>query len=113
VRAPIADSESHPVVAVPPDAERLRRLNDLLAVVVEHNPFQRERLRALVPLERLEDLARLAFTTKDDLVADQAAIPPYGTNLTFPLERYTHLRQTSGTTGATLRVLDAPEDWAW
>jgi phenylacetate-CoA ligase len=106
-------SESHPVVAVPADAERLRRLNDLLGLVAERNPFQRERLAGLVPLERLEDLERLPFTTKDDLVADQAANPPYGTNLTFPLERYTHLHQTSGTTGATLRVLDTPEDWAW
>jgi len=106
-------SESHPVVAVPADAERLRRLNDLLGLVAERNAFQRARLAGLVPLERLEDLARLPFTTKDDLVADQAASPPYGTNLTFPLERYTHLHQTSGTTGATLRVLDTPEDWAW
>jgi phenylacetate-CoA ligase len=100
-------------VAVPADGERLRRLNDLLGLVVEHNAFQRERLAGLVPLERLEDLARLPFTTKDDLVADQSAHPPFGTNLTYPLERYTHLHQTSGTTGVTLRVLDTPEDWAW
>ena len=106
-------SDGHPVVAVPADAERLQRLNDLLALVAEDNPFQRARLAGLVPLERLDDLARLPFTTKDDLVADQAAHPPYGTNLTFALERYTHLHQTSGTTGATLRVLDTPEDWAW
>jgi len=100
-------------VAVPAEAERLRRLNDLLALVVEHNPFQRDRLGDDVPLRSLEDLADLPFTTKDDLVADQAAHPPYGTNLTYPLERYTHLHQTSGTTGQTLRVLDTPEDWAW
>jgi phenylacetate-CoA ligase len=100
-------------VAVPDDAERLRRLNDLLGLVAERNPFQRKRLDGLVPLERLDDLARLPFTTKDDLVADQCADKPFGTNLTYPLERYTHLHQTSGTTGDTLRVLDTPEDWAW
>jgi phenylacetate-CoA ligase len=106
-------AERHRTGTVPADAERLRRLNDLLGLVVEHSPFQRARLDGLVPLERIEDLARLPLTTKDDLVADQAANPPFGTNLTHPLERYTHLHQTSGTTGVTLRVLDTPEDWAW
>jgi phenylacetate-CoA ligase len=100
-------------VTVPADAERLRRLNDLLGLVVARNRFQRARLAGLVPLDGLNDLARLPFTTKDDLVADQSAHLPFGTNLTYPLERYTHLHQTSGTTGNTLRVLDTPEDWAW
>jgi phenylacetate-CoA ligase len=106
-------SEHHQLRAVPADAERLRRLNDLLGLVAERNAFQRERLRGLVPLERLEDLATLPFTTKHDLVCDQAENPPFGTNLTYPLARYTHLHQTSGTSGTTLRVLDTPEDWAW
>jgi len=96
-----------------PQPERLRRLNGLLERVVATNPFQRARLSGLLPLERLDDMARLPFTTKDDLVADQAEHPPYGTNLTYPLEAYTHLHQTSGTTGVTLRVLDTPEDWEW
>jgi phenylacetate-CoA ligase len=98
---------------VPTDEERLARLNDLLARVVETNAFQRERLRGHLPLDGLAGLADLPFTTKHDLVADQAAHPPFGTNLTYPLERYTHLHQTSGTSGTTLRVLDTPEDWAW
>jgi phenylacetate-CoA ligase len=100
-------------VTVPEDAERLTRLNALLEQVGETNPFQRERLRGLVPLDSLDAIATLPFTTKDDLVSDQAANPPFGTNLTFPLEHYTHLHQTSGTSGTTLRVLDTPEDWAW
>ena len=37
---------------------------------------------------------------------DQELNPPFGTNLTYPLERYTQLWQTSGTTGPPLRVLD-------
>jgi phenylacetate-CoA ligase len=106
-------AQRHPTEPVPADTQRLRRLNELLGLVVERNPFQRARLNGLVPLERLEDLSRLPLATKDDLVADQAANPPFGTNLTYPLERYTHLHQTSGTTGVTLRVLDTPEDWAW
>jgi phenylacetate-CoA ligase len=103
----------HDPAPVPTDAERLARLTELLELVAERNPFQHARLAGAVPLAGLEDLARLRFTTKDDLVADQEANPPFGTNLTYPLERYTHLHQTSGTTGLTLRVLDTPEDWAW
>ena len=49
---------------------------------------------------------------KRDLVADQQRNPPFGTNLTYPLDRYIQLHQTSGTTGPPLRVLDTAEDWA-
>jgi phenylacetate-CoA ligase len=59
------------------------------------------------------DLRDVAPIRKRDLVADQQAHPPFGSNLTYPLERYVHLHQTSGTSGATLRVLDTEEDWAW
>jgi phenylacetate-CoA ligase len=92
--------------------DRLERLNALLAAVAGDNAFQRERL-GVTRLADLDDLATLPLTHKDDLLADQAANPPFGTNLTYALERYTHLHQTSGTTGATLRVLDTPDDWEW
>jgi phenylacetate-CoA ligase len=59
----------------------------------------------------LEELRALPFSRKDELLADQAAAPPYGTNLTYPLERYTHLHLTSGTMGEQLRVLQTAEDW--
>jgi phenylacetate-CoA ligase len=88
------------------------RLNELLAFAAERAPFQRERLSGL-PLGSLEDLSRVPACDKDDLLADQAAHPPYGTNLTEPLERFTHVHQTSGTSGATLRILSTDADWAW
>ena len=94
------------------ETEQLARLNALLELVAERNPFQRERLSGL-PLRSLDDLRRLPVTTKEELLADQAEHPPFGTNLTYELERYTHLHQTSGTTGATLQVLNTAEDWAW
>jgi phenylacetate-CoA ligase len=59
------------------------------------------------------DLTRLPFTTKAELLADQQAHPPYGTVLTYPLDRYTRLHQTSGTHGTPLRWLDTPESWEW
>ena len=83
------------------------RVSELLATILDGNAFQRARLGTA------RDLAALPLTTKEELLADQAAHPPFGTNLTFPLDRYTHLHQTSGSTGATLRVLDTAEDWAW
>ncbi|MEO7299966.1 MAG: thiamine phosphate synthase, partial [Verrucomicrobiota bacterium] len=55
----------------------------------------------------------IPFTTKQELVADQQKIPPFGSNLTFPLENYTRFHQTSGTTGTPLRWLDTPESWNW
>jgi len=57
------------------------------------------------------DFRRLPLTSKSELVADQAAHPPFGTNLTYPLERCVH--QTSGTSGAPLRWLDTQEAWEW
>lgn len=51
------------------------------------------------------------FTTKADLVRDQAAHPPYGSRLTEPLSRYTRCCHTSGTTTAPLAILDTPASW--
>ena len=52
-------------------------------------------------------------TTKRELLQDQAAHPPFGSNLTYPLADYVRLHQTSGTTGTPLRVLDTRADWDW
>ena len=60
-----------------------------------------------------DDLATLPLTTKAELVADQAANPPWGTALTEPLERYTRYCQTSSTTGRPLRWIDTNESWQW
>lgn len=63
-------------------------------------------------LTAIDTLTTLPFTTKQELADDQQAHPPYGTNLTFPFERYCRLHQTSGTsTGRPLRWLDTPESW--
>lgn len=94
------------------DDAHLTRLNALLELVAERTPFQRSRL-TLSRLDSLAQLGDLPLTTKQQLLDDQQAHPPFGTNLTFPIDRYTRLHQTSGTTAATLRVLETPEDWGW
>src|SRR5439155_1686685 len=58
-------------------------------------------------------LGDLPFTTKAELSEDAAAHPPFGSNLTYPLDRYVRIHQTSGTTGRPLRVLDTAESWQW
>ncbi len=61
-----------------------------------------------------EDFVQLPLTTKTELVEDQAAEPPFGSNLTYPLWRYVKLHQTSGTTGkAPIHWLDTDESWQW
>src|SRR2546425_2007823 len=84
------------------------RLAVELPELLRDNAFYRARL----PTEARE-LRQLPFTTKADLSEDQAAHPPFGTNLTYPLDRYVRLHQTSGTTGRPLRLLDTPESWEW
>jgi phenylacetate-CoA ligase len=105
------------------EPERLRarqweRFVGLARAVLANNPFARARWSAAGigepgDLRSWDDFRRLPFTTKEELVADQAAAPPFGSNLTYPLERYVRVHQTSGTTGAPLRWLDTAESWDW
>ena len=95
--------------------DTLVKLNRLLRLSIADNDFYRPRLEAvreLLPLDSMEAFYRLVpFTSKDEWIADQKLNPPYGTNLTFPLEAYSRCHQTSGTTGNPMRWLDTPETW--
>ena len=64
-------------------------------------------------LRTLADLARFPLTRKGDLMNDQATHGPFGTNLSYPLEAYVRMHQTSGTTGVPLKVFDTDESWDW
>ena len=93
------------------------RLSRLVAAIYGRNVFYTDKLdRAGVSpdsVTRLADLLRLPLTTKAELVADQAATPPWGTALTEPLVNYTRYCQTSSTTGRPLRWIDTSESWQW
>jgi phenylacetate-CoA ligase len=79
--------------------------------VLGTNPFWRARL---TDVRGWDDFERLPLTTKAELLADQAARPPFGTNLTFPLDQYVRIHQTSGSSGDhPLRWLDTAESWNW
>ena len=98
-------------------AQQLEQLQSLVTELFPANPFYTKKLTALgltFDIASLEDFsARFPFTTKQELVEDQNQNPPFGTNLTYPIERYSRLHQTSGTSGAPLRWLDTPESWDW
>lgn len=97
------------------EVRQFESLRAMLAEVLPGNAFQQARFcQAGVSaddLRTLADLRRLPLTTKAELAADQMAHPPYGSNLTYPLPRYSRMHQTSGTTGAPLRWLDTPQSW--
>ena len=97
--------------------QQLAALNELIAAIAPTNAFYRPRLATADGLGGFDSLARyherMPFTTKDDLTRDQQAHPPYGSTLTFPLERYTRFHQTSGTSGRPLVWLDDAESWQW
>lgn len=112
------DCESQPARSAKTD----QSLRELLAAILPSNKFYRRKFADVGPSGMLAfsrdgyvsadvDLSQLPFTTKADLVADQTAHPPYGTNLTYPLDCYTRMHQTSGTTGVPLRWLDTAASW--
>ncbi|HLJ97128.1 MAG TPA: AMP-binding protein [Gemmataceae bacterium] len=94
--------------------DRLRRL---LAEILPANPFYaRKFAQAGVSPDAWtapDDFLRVPFTTKAELLAEQANHPPYGQGLTYPLSRYCRLHQTSGTHSRPLYWLDTPESWNW
>jgi phenylacetate-CoA ligase len=96
-------------------AHQLAKLRELCAAILPANRFYAQKFAGLkFVFDSLEAFSgTIPFTTKQELVSDQEKNSPFGTNLTFPLERYTRFHQTSGTTGAPLRWLDTPESWSW
>jgi len=100
--------------------EVLRRLQEQrLREQVDHawrsSPFYRRKLDAAgvrpEQVKTLDDLARLPFTTKDELKQDQADHPLWGTLLAVPVEQCLRVHMTSATTGRPLAFLDTRDDW--
>ena len=97
-----------------------RRLRALIDAIygTPGNPFWRAAwaragVRAAGDVKTWDDFGRLPCPSKSDLVADQTRDAPFGTNLTYPLEEYVRVHQTSGTTGTPLRWLDTQASWEW
>lgn len=97
--------------------EQIEKLRVLLAAITPANRFYTSRLATAGVTPAIGSLAefsaRMPFTTKAELVADQAANQPFGSNLSDPLTSYTRFCQTSGTTGRPIVILDTAESWDW
>jgi phenylacetate-CoA ligase len=82
------------------------RLADQLARCYEASPFYRRKLddAQVRPerIERLEDLARVPFTTKEELRASQADNPPFGDFVCADEMEIIRIHLSSGTTGKAL-----------
>ncbi len=94
---------------------QLEQLNAQLAAILPHNAFYREKLGSeQLQLQRIEDLAQLPLTTKQELVASAGqAADHISRHHTFPATHYSRLHRTSGTTGHPLILLDTAQDWKW
>jgi phenylacetate-CoA ligase len=92
-----------------------RKLREQVRHAYDASPFYRKKLddAGVGPdaIERLADLRRLPFTTKDELKQDQADHPLWGTLLAVPFEQCLRVHMTSATTGRPLAFLDTEADW--
>ena len=117
VEATLTTRESIWQVSLDPEQSRLAKLNHLLGDVRATNSFycRKWRLAGVVdaPLASLAGLALFPFTTRDELVADQTAAPPLGTNLTCRPAELKRFHRSSGTTRAPLLWADSAESWQW
>jgi phenylacetate-CoA ligase len=92
-----------------------RALRSLCRELIPTNAFYTPRLReADLDLETmtLEDFStRMPFTTRAEWTHDQLDHPPFGTNLTYPVNRYIRFCRTSGSMGRPMIWLDTRETW--
>lgn len=92
-------------------ARQIEQLERLLAAIRANNRFYAAKFAGLAA--GAEFFQELPFTVKRELIEDQIQHPPFGSNLTFPIERYSRFCQTSATTGKPMRWLDTSESWDW
>jgi phenylacetate-CoA ligase len=99
------------------EAHQARAIQAMLPTLAASNRFYAAKLcaaGAVAGPRTLQDFsAGVPFTCKAELIDDQTRNPPFGSNLTFPVEDYTRFHQTSGTTGKPMRWLDTAESWDW
>tara|TARA_R110000850_G_scaffold20717_37_gene61566 strand:- start:307 stop:1578 length:1272 start_codon:yes stop_codon:yes gene_type:complete len=98
------------------ESAQLKKLRALIGELEKGNDFYRPRLKKAGldgAVASLSDfVSSMPFTTKMDLVWDREEFPPYGSNLTYPVEQYSRFCQSSGTTRSPLPSLDTNESWS-
>lgn len=96
---------------------QFRKLRKILDWVSNSNPFYKRKLQDhridIEEIQDLHDLEKLPFSTKEEFQLDQEKTPPFGTNLSEPLDHFIRYHQTTGTKGKPLRWLETKESWQW
>ena len=96
------------------DALILERLREVCAYALERAPFYRRKWGDFDPagdLRSLEDFERLPVIKKDELRADQAEHPPFGSYTCIEPEDVVRVHGTSGTTGRPTAFGIGRDDW--
>lgn len=79
------------------------KLRQQVAYLYARSPFYQDKFKAVgarpEDIRAVEDLPRLPFTTKDEILQSQAEAPPFGRHQAALLEDIVRLHVTSGTTG--------------
>ncbi len=99
-------------------ALQLAKLRRLAQWAAARSPFYRRSFEQAhfspEQLRSLDDLRRLPFLTRQQWMASQAELPPFGTLPVAGRSSAIRFHTTSGTTGREpIRVLDSTKDWAW
>jgi phenylacetate-CoA ligase len=97
------------------DDLQLRKVRSLVETILPANPFYARKLSTLdwhtIGASLATFREHVPCTTRHELVLDRLEHPPYGSDLTYPLDQYTRCHQTSGTTTVPIRWLDTRESW--
>ena len=96
--------------------QQVVKLQKMLTEIYGKNKFYTDKFDSAgfdpASFKSMQDLGRIPFTRKNELVADQAN-NGFAANMTYPFSEYTRFHQTSGTTGEPLHVLDTVDSWDW
>lgn len=97
------------------EKRQLRLFKRQMQYLMERSPFYRRKFAAagVKPrdIKKLEDVRRVPFTTKQELLRSQEDHPTFGDFPCIPPEAATRVFQTSGTTGTPLKVPYNKQDW--
>jgi phenylacetate-CoA ligase len=82
---------------------QFKKLKYQLEYIYNNSPFYKKRFKeaGLIPddIKSREDINRIPFLTKEDIVKDQAENPPFGNRLCVPENKIIQTWLTSGTSG--------------
>lgn len=94
------------------ESYQLKRLNDLLGLVLPQNRFYRDKFGCdSIQIASLNELASLPTTTKDEwLCSDLHGVARHHT---YSREEYRRYHRTSGTRGKPMVIMDTQSDWDW